>query len=172
MLTSHRRRLAAASLVLLVPLVGACGFNVQTDQVYQPGVGSNVRSGTVDILGAVVVSGSAGSGTFVASLVNKDLDKDATLTSVTAADGTQAQLTAPVKVGADSLVNLASLGAVRVGGDKISAGGWTRLTLTFDTGQKTEVNTPIVARDGEFSSISPALPAPSGSASPSASPTP
>ena len=172
MLTSHRRRLAVASLVLLVPLVGACGFNAQTDQVYQPAVGSNVRTGEVDILGAVVVSGSDGSGTFVASLVNKDLDKDATLTSVTAADGTQAQLTAPVKVGADALVNLAPLGAVRVGGDKVASGGWTRLTLGFDTGQKTEVNTPIVPRDAEFSGVSPALPAPSGSASPSASPTP
>lgn len=172
MLTSHRRRLASASLVLLVPLVGACGFSAQTDQVYQPAVGTNVRSGTVDILGAVVVSGSDGSGTFVASLVNKDLAKDATLTSVTATDGTQAQLISPVKVGPDALVNLANLGAVRVGGPQVTAGRWTRLTLGFDTGQKTEVNTPIVTRDAVYSGVSPAVPAPSGSSGPSATPTP
>jgi len=73
MLTPVRRRLAALALVLLVPSLGACGFGYQTDKVYQPAVGVNNRSGAVAVLGAVVVSGSDGSGTFVTSLVNKVL---------------------------------------------------------------------------------------------------
>ena len=73
MLTPVRRRLAALALVLLVPGLGACQY--QTDQVYQPGVGVNNRDGTVDVLGAVVVSSTDGKGTFVASLVNQDLEE-------------------------------------------------------------------------------------------------
>ena len=81
MLTSARRRLAAVALVLLVPLLGACGFGYQTDQVYQPSVGVNDRDGTVDVLGAVVVSSADGQGTFVASLVNKDQSRSPTPSS-------------------------------------------------------------------------------------------
>ena len=120
MLTSTRRRLAAASLVLLVPLTASCGFGAQTDQVYQPAVGSNDRSGTVDVLGAVVVSGSEGTGTFVASLANKDLDEPATLSTVTGTDGLQAEITAPVEIQPGSLVNLADTGAVRVSGETVA----------------------------------------------------
>ena len=61
---------------------------------------------------------------------------------------------------------------MRVAGDKVAAGGWTRLTLGFDNGQKTEVDGPMCRATPEFSGVSPALPPPSGSASPSASPTP
>ena len=61
-----RRRIAAASLVLLVPVLAACSSSeYQTDQVYQPGVGVNERSGTVDVLGAVVVRTSEGEGSHV-----------------------------------------------------------------------------------------------------------
>ena len=113
MLTSTRRRLAAVAMVLLVPVLGACGFGYQTDQVYQPGVGVNNRTGSVDILGAVVVSSLEGEGTFVASMVNKDTKNDDTLVSVTG-DGLDVQLPAPVKIAADTLVNLADTGAVSV----------------------------------------------------------
>jgi hypothetical protein len=164
-----RRRLAALALVLALPTLGACGFGYQTDQVYQPGVGVNSRSGDVDILGAVVVSGSDGAGTFVTTFVNKDSDKPATLTSITGEDGLQLQIVKPVKVEADGVLNLASLGAIGVSGDGVKAGAYARLTLEFDTGQKTEVNVPVVDKDEEFSGISPALPASSPSASPSGS---
>lgn len=169
MLTSTRRRLAAASLVLLVPLTAACGFGYQTDQVYQPGVGTDVRTGTVDVLGAVIVSGTDGSGTFVASLANKGLDKAVTLASVTGPQGLEVQLTAPVEVPAGGLVNLADKGAVRVAGDAVTYGTYLRLTLAFDDGESTKVNVPVVDREGEYADVSPALPAPSGGASPSAS---
>ena len=178
MLTSTRRRLAAASLVLLVPLTAACGFGYQTDQVYQPGVGTDVRSGNVDVLGAVIVSGADGSGTFVASLANKGLDKTVTLTSVTGPQGLEVQLTAPVEVPADGIVNLADKGAVRVAGDAVTYGAYLRLTLAFDDGESTKVNVPVVAREGEYADVAPAVPSPSVSpatsptASPSATATP
>ena len=123
MLTPLRRRVAALAMVLLAPVLGGCGIagihgnDYQTDQVYQPAVGVNNRSGVVDVLGAVIVSGSDGSGTFIAQM-----------------------------------------GAVGVSGEAVQAGGFARLTLTFDTGQSTMLNVPIVDRNQEFSGIAPAIP--------------
>jgi hypothetical protein len=159
-----RRRLAALSLALLVPGLAACGFNEQTDQVYQPAVGVNNRSGTVDVLGAVVVSGTDGSGTFSASLVNQDQSTPATLSSVTGPSGTQVQVTQQVEVQPDSLSNLADIGAVSVSGDDVKPGNFIRLTLHFDTGQESTLNVPVVDRELEFSQVRPAIP--SSSATP------
>ena len=139
-------------MVLLVPTLGACGFGYQTDQIYQPGVGVNNREGTVDVLAAVVVSSTDGEGTFVASLVNQDTETDDSLVQVTG-DDVDVQLTAPVEVPADGLVNLADTGAVAVTGETVATGKWVRLTLTFESGQTTEVNAPVVPHEDEFSEV-------------------
>ena len=159
-----RPRLAAASLVILVPALGACGFNYQTDQVYQPSVGVNNRQGDVDVLGAVVVSGTPGSGTFVASLDNKDQSKTQTLTGITGADGIEVTLVKQVKVPPGALVNFADLGVASVKGQAVQAGGFARLTLQFENGQSAQVNVPVVAPVNQYSEIAPAIP--------SSSPTP
>ena len=148
-----RRRIAAASLVLLVPALAACSsFDYQTDQVYQPGVGVNERSGTVDVLGAVVVRTSEGEGTFVASLVNTGTEDDR-LTNVSG-DDIDAEVVSPVELSPDVLLNLAKEGAVKVNGDGVAPGEWVRLNLEFESGQQTEMNVPVVARTGEFADIS------------------
>ena len=172
MLRPVRRRVATVAVVLLVPLLGACGFGQQTDQVYQPAVGVNDHKGQVDVLGAAVVSGVNGIGTFVASLDNKNPRKAITLVSVKGSEGIEPELVAPVRVEPGTLVNLADVGAVRVTGEGVEAGAFARLTLTFDTGQVSEVNAPIVARVGPYSEVKPAIPLPSPSASPSSSPAP
>ena len=173
MLTPVRRRLAAVATVLLVPslgaTLGACQY--QTDQVYQPGVGVNDRSGDVDVLAAVVVSSTDGQGTFVASLVNQDLEKSDSLTNVTG-DDLQVKLSAPVEIKPESLVNLDDTGAVSVTGESIEPGQFARLTLEFESGQETEVNVPVVPYEDEFSEIKPAEPSTSPSTSPSPSATP
>lgn len=139
-------------MVLLVPTLGACGFGYQTDQVYQPGIGVNNRDGTVDILGAVVVSSLNGEGTMVASLVNENESKDDALVNVTG-DGLEVSLSAPVKLPAGELVNLADTGAVSVTGDTIQPGKFARLKLTFESGQTTELNAPVVPYSGEFNDV-------------------
>ncbi|MET0998849.1 MAG: hypothetical protein ABWX73_09065 [Marmoricola sp.] len=164
-----RRRLAALAVVLLVPALGAC--NYQTDQVYQPAVGVNNRDGTVDVLAAVVVSSTDGKGTFVASLVNSDLEEADTLTGVAAADedGPEVQLAAPIEILPEGLVNLADSGAVSVTGETVAPGAFIRLVLTFESGQETEVNVPVVDKAEEFDDIEPATPSPSA-ATPSDAP--
>jgi len=161
MLTPVRRRLAPLAVVLLLPALGAC--NYQTDQVYQPAVGVNNRDGVVDVLAAVVVSSTDGKGTFVASLVNSDLEQPDTLTGIAPAEGTdaQVQLSAPIEIAPEGIVNLADSGAVSVVGESIAPGGFVRLVLTFQSGQETEVNAPVVDNAEEFSDIQPATPSPS-----------
>jgi copper(I)-binding protein len=156
MLTSTRRRLAAA-MVLLVPLLGACGFGYQTDQVYQAGVGVNDRSGTVDVLATVVVSTREGQGTLVASLVNKG-DSSDSLTGVTG-EGIQGEVAKPVEVPAGQLVNLADTGAISLSGTSLKSGYSVRLTLEFESGQRTELDVPVVPFAGDYSTITPANPA-------------
>lgn len=165
-----RRRLAAASVALLLPTLGACGFGAQTNQVYQPAVGANEKGASVDVLGAVVVSEEKGSGTFVASLVNTEVDKDDELTGITGQD-VQVELSEPVELRADDIVNLADRGVASVTGDRIAPGLYTRLTLEFASGQQTEINVPIVAPEEEFSEVKPAEPSSSASPSESASPS-
>ncbi len=155
MLTPVRRRLAPLALVLLVPGLGACAY--QTDQVYQPSVGVNNREGTVDVLGAVVVSSTDGKGTFVASMVNSSLEEPDQLGGM-AGEGVQVQLSGPIEIGPESLVNLADTGAVSVTGDDVEPGRFVRLTLTFASGQETKLNVPVVDNEDPFSDIEPASP--------------
>src|ERR1700752_1769155 len=69
------RRKPAALLVgaFLLAVLGlsACGFNYATDREYTPAAGLNYKSGTVDVLNALIVSSEEGSGTFIASLSNE-----------------------------------------------------------------------------------------------------
>lgn len=166
--TSVRRRLAVASIALLVPALGACGFGEQTDQVYQPAVGVNDRQGTIDVLGAVIVSSEDGKGQFIASLVNGSTSRSDQLTDITG-DGVQATVDQPVRLEPDSLLNMAQEGGgIEVSGSRVQTGNFVRLTLEFGNGQKTELNVPVVGAEGEFASITPAA-SPSATSSPSSS---
>ena len=75
MQTPSRRVRTRLSLVVpalvMVPLLGGCGFGAQTDAVYQPAVGVNTRPGQVDVLGGVVVSSTPGSGRLLFTLSNE-----------------------------------------------------------------------------------------------------
>jgi hypothetical protein len=157
----NRRRVAIAAL-LLAPALTACGFNEQTDQVYQAAVGVNDRSGDVDILNGLVVSGQDGSGTFAGTLVNTT-NEDDTLESVSGSGITAARRT--VDVPAEGSVPLAEKGQVSVQGSDIKPGSFVELTFSFSSGQTTTMKVPVVAATGDYADVTqPASP----SASPSA----
>lgn len=170
MKTSSPRRAAFAAL-LLAPVLAACGFNAQTDQVYQPATGVNDRDGSVDVLNALIVSAEDGSGTFVATLVNNDQSERDELTGVTG-DGVTARIAPksdPIEVPADGLANLAESGAVTVTGEAVKAGDFVSVTLTFASGQSTTVKVPVVLNGNDYVSVP--LPRSSESAKPSEEPT-
>ncbi|HSE10328.1 MAG TPA: hypothetical protein VLB29_16825 [Nocardioidaceae bacterium] len=149
-----RRSVAAA--VLLVPVLASCGFNEPTDRVYTPGVGVNERSGTVDVLHALIVSGAEGSGTVVAGLSNNDRQEDDALTRITGA-GDDARLSVtldgPVEIPAGGAVQLVDETEVSVEGETVEPGTFVELTFTFERGENVTVEVPVVARRGDYAEI-------------------
>lgn len=146
------QRRAAFAALLLAPLLAACGFSAQTDQVYQPATGVSNRDGQVDVLNALIVSGGAGSGTLSTTLVNKDQTTGDQLTGVTGenANGSQAN---PIDVPAAGAVNLSTDGAVSITGTAVTAGSFVKLTLNFASGQSTTVTVPVVRNDGDYADV-------------------
>ncbi len=145
-----RRSIAAAAVLLAVPALSACGvsFGAQTDQVYNPTVGVDDQSGQVDVLNALIVSGTDGSGTVVASLVNNDQQTADTLKGVSGA-GKDAPLT--VKSGGDTtipaggLLNLATQGNITARGQRIVPGNFVEITFSFDRAEAITVGVPVVS---------------------------
>lgn len=138
---------AAAVLALAVPL-SSCGFDYATDRDYTPGSGANNRDGVVDVLSAVVVSGTEGSGTFVASLSNGD-DEEKSLTAVSGDDGETitAEEFEPVTIPPGGIVNLAEPAAGIVLTGDFAAGDFAPLVVDFDDGERVTLNVPVVPDD-------------------------
>jgi len=145
-----RRSIAAAAVVLVVPVVAGCGvnFNAQTDQVYNPTVGVDNRNGQVDVLNALIVSGSDGSGTVVASLSNNDELKDDTLTSVTGAlDDSSLKVTpgGETTIPAGGLLNMATQSKFFAHGKQITPGAFVNITFNFAHAGAIPVDVPVVS---------------------------
>lgn len=150
-----RRSIAVAALVL-APVVSSCGFNSPTDRVYTPGVGVNERSGSVDVLNALVVSGAEGSGTLVGTLVNNDTGEDDALTQI-AGDGDDTNvaiaLDGKVELTKGSSVSLSDESEIAVEGETVKPGAFVELTFSFERGESVTVELPVVARSGTYADV-------------------
>ena len=147
-----RRSLAAAAVVLAAPVLSSCGtnFNAQTDQVYNPAVGVDARSGSVDVLNALVVSGSNGSGALIATLVNNDQTQPDKLVKVAGSGRDQAlqvTLGGPKEIKPGGLVNLATEGPIAVRGERVAPGNFVEITFSFDRGSAITLKAPVVNAD-------------------------
>ncbi|HSE72120.1 MAG TPA: hypothetical protein VLA97_15260 [Nocardioidaceae bacterium] len=151
-----RRSIVAAAVLVAVPVLSSCGsnFNAPTDQVYNPGVGVNERSSDVDVLHALVVSGAEGSGTVVAALVNQNVTEEDQLTGITATEGEQVDLSGPIEIGPEKLVQLADeQQTVSIEGEGIRPGLFVELTFEFANAESVTVEVPVVARRGDFAEV-------------------
>ncbi len=147
-----RRSVAVAALVLAAPALSSCGvnFGAQTDQVYNPSAGVDDRSGTVDVLNALVVSGTDGSGTVIATLVNNDQTHADKLTGVAGAGRDASLKVTPggaTDIPADGMLNLATDGHIYVRGSQVVPGNLARITFSFERGKPITVDAPIVSAD-------------------------
>lgn len=149
------RLLASAGALALVTVLTSCGFDYASDRVYTPAAGVNDRDATVDVLGAAIVSGQEGSGTFVASFANNDQEQPATVESV-AGSGDDASLKVdhfkPVEVPAGGLVNLATDGGIVITGD-LAAGDFVELTIGFGDGDSVDLHVPVYPPCNEFEGL-------------------
>lgn len=162
-----RRRLGSAALLLLVPLIAACGFNYQTDKPYQSAAGTENRSGQVYILNAMVVTVSGGKGTFAGTLVNENQTRADKLVSITGP--TISGSTTQVSLPPNSAVDLAKTGQITISGPDIKPGNFVPMTFEFANGQSTQMQVPVFSRTGFLANV--ALPSSSPTGSPSSSPT-
>ena len=154
------------ALVLAMPALAACGFNEQTDQVYQPAAGKNLRSSDVDVLGALVVSANPGKGVFIASLVNKSTTTADKLVGV-AGDGIQVSGGTTSTIPAEGLVNLAdpATGGIPVRGAQVRAGSYVTVKLTFQNADPVTAQVPVVADTGAYAGLDAPTSAPNSVAS-------
>jgi len=152
-----RRSLALVSgaLLLTAPLA-ACGFDPATDRVNTITPGTSDRDGSVDVLNAVIVSAEEGSGVFVTTLVNNDIDEEASLESVAADDAEAVQVGefSSISIDPNGLVNLAAedQGGIPVQGE-LAAGEYVPMTLQLSGGQVVQLEVPVVWNCEEFAGI-------------------
>jgi hypothetical protein len=175
------KALAAASVLLAVPVLSSCGvsFDAQTDKVYTPADGVSNRDGTVDVLNALIVSDEPGKGRLIAGLANNDLQKDDALSDVSAASGSSGvtfDVPSSITIKAGQLLQLAdddsTLISVTGDAESLKAGGFVRVTFTFDNADPVTLNVPVLAPGETYTGVplSPSASS-SGSSSPSASPS-
>jgi hypothetical protein len=167
-----RRTLATGAAGLAVTAVlAACGFSYPTDRVNNITAGANYRDGTVNVLNALVVSKSGGTGTFVATFVNNSQTKTVSLTGITG-DGTAVGQVSvqPFPIAPQGLVNLADGGGVAVQGS-FTLGQFVALTMTFDDGETVAMKVPVVVDGGDYTGLDTATPSSSPSDSSSAAPS-
>jgi copper(I)-binding protein len=143
-----RRKFAIAvcATALTAPVLSSCGFNLATDEIYDPAAGTNSHEGAVDVLGAVVVAGQDDSGTLVAGLANNENTEAVSLTAVAGEDATADF--EPIEVVGNGFVNLADE-EVHVTGS-FGAGDVLDLTLEFDNGDQVALEVPVVTNCDEF----------------------
>lgn len=158
--------LAAVTLVAAGALSGcATGFEAQTTTVYTAPEGADVRTGDVEGLNMLVVSGSDGTGTLVAALVNTT-DEDDQLVEVSAADiDTDETLTvtgldAPVDLPPSTLVQVADgeVTPIGINGEPVQAGQVLRLSLRFAMAGAVVAEVPVVTAEGHYAEVPTAEP--------------
>jgi hypothetical protein len=115
----------------------------------------NDRDANVDVLGAVVVSGQEGSGTFIASFANNDQSESATVESLSGA-GDDSSLKVknfqPIEIAPGQMVNLATDGGIVVRGD-FGPGNFLTVEIGFGNGETVEMDIPTVAPCDEFTGL-------------------
>ena len=158
-----RRSTAKASVVVTAAVLAlglsSCGrgFDSPTDQVYNPPIGVNEQSGTVDVLNAVIVTNgdNAGSGTLVATLVNGDQEQDDSLTNISGSGADQVQVSPPSKTSIDAggVLSLLDTGGAKVQGDAVKPGVFISLTFTFANSEAVDVDVPVYLNEGPFSDV-------------------
>lgn len=155
--TSLRRAVFVAVGLVLALTACSPGFNAQTDQVYQPAEGVVNRDKEVDVLNALIVSGEDGSGTFVANLVNNNVEQADRLVSVSGPEVTVPAAAlggdAATAIPANGALNLAAEGNVAVRGEGVVAGRFVELTLTFASGEAVTIRVPVVRNDGDYTDV-------------------
>lgn len=149
---STRRTLAAIVLAASAPFaLSACGtsFGAQTNQQYQAGVGSNLRSGPVGVYNGLFVDNGNGTLTFSGGLL---AEQDQTIESVTV-DGAAKKLPSAISLKADELLTLGTTGEIIVKSDDLEAGDYVTVSFAASPAGDISLEVPIVERTETYASV-------------------
>jgi hypothetical protein len=147
-----RRTIALGTGAIVLLALTSCGFNYATDREYTPGVGVNNHDTDVDVLGAVIVSAEEGSGRFIASLSNSNIEDPATFEGLESVEAGALTVKAfePIEIAPGGLVNLAELDEpIDVTGE-FSAGDFVEVLVKFGDGSQAEMDIPVVTNCGYY----------------------
>lgn len=149
-------RLALGAVLLTAPLT-SCGFDLATDRVNTIANGTTDRDASVDVLNAVIVSAEEGSGVFVATLSNNDVDEPGTLEALSLDDPEAGEVSSfsPVEVEPGSYVNLAAEDEpdIAVEGEGVVAGNVVPMTVEISGGQVLQMQVLVVPNCGDYEGI-------------------
>jgi hypothetical protein len=147
-----QRALAVAGLVVVAaPLLSSCGFNEATSRPNVIADGGYHIDGHVHVLAARIVTPSAGTGTFVATISVDAAGDDTQLTGITG-DGLTFAPFSPIEIKSNQSVNLFTSGGISVTGD-FAAGDNVPVTLTFSNGGSIDVGARVVKQCHEYADV-------------------
>ena len=154
----HLRRPTAllVALVAALPALSACsasGRDAATSQVNQIVMGANNRDFDVDVLNAVIVAKTDGSGTFIATLVNNSSQADNSMTALEGEQGLTSRRSRPSRsrCGAWSTSPTTTRGSSSRVTSRL--GQYVPLTVTLGDGTAIPVNTPVVPDSGYWTGL-------------------
>ncbi|RKS79977.1 hypothetical protein CLV35_0395 [Motilibacter peucedani] len=160
------RAAVLAGLTSCAALLAGCGsgFDAQTNQVQYPGDGTNVTSGSLKVLNAVIVAGSSGStvtmtiaNTANANALTPDIAARAVTLAGVASGDAQASISGPTKVAAQSTLQVggSSGTTAQFSGASFEPGSYVPLTVQLDPSQSLSLTVPVVAEAGYYATATP-----------------
>jgi copper(I)-binding protein len=157
---SLRPRTAAATLfaATAVALAGCSGtgFDAQTNQQYQAGVGANLRTGQIQLFNTLAVDNGDGTATLSTVIVNTT-DETQKLEAVNATISDSGEPVdfeaAPAIIGPGDSFNTGPAATVMLTGGVVEAGDYVTLTLAFDRAGEVTIEAPVVTRTEMYSEV-------------------
>lgn len=152
-MSNRRLRIAATAIALASTFaLSACSsnFGAQTNHSYQAAVGSNVRSGPIQVFNALFVDNQDGTATFSGALLSPEGSQEIVSAN---AEGAEVTLAAPITLEEQTLLTIGAEGEIIASLDPSAVGRNIKLTLTGADGDSVTVSAVVVERTEMYDSV-------------------
>ena len=157
-MSKRRLRIAATAIALASTFaLSACGsnFGAQTNHSYQAAVGTNIRSGPIQVFNALFVDNGDGTATFSGALLAPDGAQEIVSATV---NGEEVALVAPIALAENKLFTVGAQGEIIATLSPEAIGRNVTLTLTSASGDSLTVSAVVVERTSMYDSVAKSAP--------------